>query len=171
MISLIIITGTMGAGKTSVLYEASDILARRKIEHAAIDLDALGVAYLPTTVLPDGAMYGNLRSVSSNYLDLGVKRFLIARAIESPAELALCRDATSATSVTVCRLTASIETMERRVRTRESGMLRETYIARVAELNRILDEVCLENFLVINDDRVLTEVASEVLAEAGWISA
>ena len=29
----------MGAGKTSVLAEASDILTLRKIPHAAIDLD------------------------------------------------------------------------------------------------------------------------------------
>jgi hypothetical protein len=33
--------GTMGAGKTAVLGEASDILAKRHIVHAAIDLDAL----------------------------------------------------------------------------------------------------------------------------------
>src|SRR5581483_8745428 len=31
------ITGSIGAGKTSVLDEASDILALRSIEHAAID--------------------------------------------------------------------------------------------------------------------------------------
>ena len=41
--SLLIITGTMGAGKTAVLGEASDILAQRQIIHAAIDLDAVGV--------------------------------------------------------------------------------------------------------------------------------
>ena len=48
MESLLIITGTMGAGKTSVLGEASDILALRGIAHAAIDLDALGLAHLPS---------------------------------------------------------------------------------------------------------------------------
>jgi hypothetical protein len=45
--SLLIISGTMGAGKTSVLGEASDILALQGIPHAAIDWDALGVAHLP----------------------------------------------------------------------------------------------------------------------------
>jgi len=39
----------MGAGKSAVMGEASDILARRRIVHAAIDLDALGVAHLPVT--------------------------------------------------------------------------------------------------------------------------
>ena len=50
MESLLIITGSMGAGKTSVLGESSDILAQRNIAHAAIDLDALGLAHLPGQV-------------------------------------------------------------------------------------------------------------------------
>jgi predicted ABC-type ATPase len=41
--SLLIITGAMGAGKTSVLGEASDILTLHYIAHAAIDVDALGL--------------------------------------------------------------------------------------------------------------------------------
>ena len=40
--SLLIVTGTMGAGKSTVLGEASDILAGRGLVHAAIDVDALG---------------------------------------------------------------------------------------------------------------------------------
>jgi hypothetical protein len=66
--SLLVITGGMGAGKTSILGEASDLLAMRQIAHAAIDLDALGLAWLPST--PDGAMYSNLRSVCENYAAL-----------------------------------------------------------------------------------------------------
>ena len=50
MESLLIITGSMGAGKTSVLAEASDILALGKIVHAAIDLDTLALAHLPSAV-------------------------------------------------------------------------------------------------------------------------
>ncbi len=80
MESLLIITGTMGAGKTSVLGEASDILALREVAHAAIDLDALGLAYLPSAAVNDGVMYRNLQSVCEIYSSLGVKRLLLARA-------------------------------------------------------------------------------------------
>jgi hypothetical protein len=59
--SLLVITGTMGAGKTSVLAEASDILTMRHITHAAVDLDALGPAHLPSPAVNDGLMYRNLR--------------------------------------------------------------------------------------------------------------
>ena len=43
--SLLIITGSMGSGKTSVLGEASDLLAGRHVIHAAIDLDILGLTH------------------------------------------------------------------------------------------------------------------------------
>lgn len=170
MVSLLIITGTMGAGKTSILGEASDILAQRKVVHAAIDVDALGLAHLPSVIREDEAMYSNLRSVCKNYINLGVERFLMARGLESRPELDICRCAISATSTIVCCLTASIETMEQRVRMRELGILQRKYVSRVAELNSALDNVQLENFAVVNDDRSLTEVAHEVLFKAGWIS-
>jgi hypothetical protein len=170
MRSLLIITGTMGAGKTSVLGEASDILTQRQIVHAAIDVDALGLAHLPSAIPNDEAMYRNLRSVCQNYADLGVTRFLMARALETRAELNICRGAISASSTMVCRLTAKVETMKQRVRAREFGILQREYISRVAELITVLEKSRLEDFSVTNDDRSLTEVAHEVLVEAGWIS-
>jgi hypothetical protein len=47
-----------GAGKT-----VSDILALRHIAHAAIDLDAPGIAHLPSAASDEGVMYRNLQSV------------------------------------------------------------------------------------------------------------
>lgn len=168
--SLLIITGTMGAGKTTVLAEASDILALRQIAHAAIDLDALGLAYLPSATCNDGVMYNNLRSVCQNYAALGVQRFLAARAIEDRAQLERCRDIIPATTMAVCRLTASIEAMKRRIEMRESGVSQREYVARVAKLNVILDHARLENFTVSNENRSLSDVALEMLIKAGWIS-
>ncbi len=168
--SLLIITGTMGAGKTAVLGEASDILAQRRIVHAAIDLDAFGLAYLPSAARSDGVMYDNLRSICGNYAALGVQRFLVARAIEDSAQLELCRDIIPAVNTAVCRLTASIETMKRRVQERDLGISQAEYVARVAQLSVILDRARLEDFAVTNENRSLTDVALEMLAKAKWIS-
>jgi hypothetical protein len=63
-----------------------------------------------------------------------------------------------------------METMEQRVRLRESGISQRDYVARVAELNTILDRAQLENFTVTNENRPLTDVARELLVKAGWIS-
>jgi hypothetical protein len=167
---LLIITGTMGAGKTSVLAEASDILALRQIAHAAIDLDGFGVAYLPTAATTDAVMYENLRLVCQNYIAHGVNRFLIARTIEDRAQLELCRDYTSATHTTVCRLTAGLDVMQERVKDREPGLLQRELCARVAKLNAILDAVRLEDIAVANENRCVTDVAMEMLVKAGWLS-
>jgi hypothetical protein len=168
--SLLIITGTMGAGKTTVLGEASDILALGHIAHAAIDLDALGLAHLPSAASNDDVMHRNLQSVCKNYASLGVRRFLLARAMEDRAELELCRGVVSATNTVICRLTASIETMQQRVKMRELGVLQREYVARVAKLNVILDRARLEDFTVTSESRSLTDVAHEMLVKAGWIS-
>jgi len=168
--SLLIITGTMGAGKTAVLGEASDILALRHIAHAAIDLDAIGLAHLPSPASRDAVMYRNLQCVCKNYASLGVRRLLLARAMEDRAELELCRGVVSAKHTVVCRLTAGIEVMQHRVKMRESGVSQRKYVARVAKLNVILDRARLENFTVTNENRSLTEVAHEMLVKASWIS-
>jgi hypothetical protein len=120
----------MGAGKTSVLAEASDILALRRIVNAAIDLDALGLAYLPSAAMTEEVMYRNLESVCRNYAALGVTRVLVARAMEDRTELELCRGAVSAQNTAVCRLTASLGEMQQRVRTRESGILQQQFVDR-----------------------------------------
>ena len=158
----------MGAGKTAVLAEASDILALRHIVHAAIDLDGLGLAHLPSGVEQDGVMYRNFESVYKNHAAVGVRRFMVARAIERRAELKLVRSIVSATKTVVCRLTASMEVMQQRVRMRESGVLQAEYVARVAKLNTILNGARLEDFTVANENRSLSEVAHEVLFKAGW---
>jgi hypothetical protein len=168
--SLLIITGAMGSGKTSVMAEASDLLGQRQIVHAAIDLDALGLSHLPAGARGDFAMYDNLRSICGNYAALGVQRFLVARAMENHAELARCRDIIPAASTFVCRLAASVETAQQRVQLRESGISQREYVARVAELNDILDRARLEDFAIVNENRPLTDVAFEMLVTAGWVS-
>ena len=115
-------------------------------------------------------MYRNLECVCKNYAALDVRRLLLARAIEDRAELELCREVVSAMNTVVCRLTASIATMEQRVRMRESGVAQQGYVARVTELNAILDRARLEDFTVNSENRSVTEVAQEMLIKAGWSS-
>lgn len=167
--ALLIITGSMGAGKTTVLFEASDILASRNIPHAAIDLDALGTAHLPAGVQDKELMYRNLRCVWENYAQVGLKRLLVARAIENREELECCREAVRAENVAVCRMTASIQTMEVRVRSREAGALQNSFVARVTELNALLDRARLEDFALSNENRSATDTALEILTRSGWL--
>jgi len=167
-VRVIVVTGTMGSGKTTVMAEAADILMARGVMHAAIDLDALGIAHVPDNALIDIA-YRNLASVWTNYAALGITRLLLAGAIESLAELNRIRDVIPGSAIVVSRLKAALETMEQRVSVREPGILHDTLVARVAELEKSLDRVRLEDFTLVNDDRSVTDVATELLTRAGWI--
>ena len=168
---LLIVTGSMGSGKTTVMAEASDILSMKGVRHASIDLDALAMGHFPSGVASaDVIAYRNLRCVWENYAALGLAKLLLAGAIESRSDLQGCRDAVSAGITKVCRLTAGLQTMQQRVRTRESGILQAQFVERVGVLNAILDRARLEDFSVVNDDnRSVSEVAREMLVHAGWL--
>jgi len=170
MVRLLIITGSMGAGKSAVLAEASDILSLRHIVHAAIDVDSLFLGYVQSGANNDDLLYSNLRSVCDNYSAAGMRRFLLARALETRSQLDFCRQITLATDTAVCRLTAGIGTMQRRIKKRESGILQRQLVARIDELSSILDRAHLDDFKVTNQNRSLNEVALEVLTKAGWLS-
>lgn len=166
---VLVISGSMGAGKTTAMGEASDLLSARQIVHAAFDLDALGVVLLPEA--QSGALhYRNLAAIYDNCRAAGIDRFLIAAAIESGESL---RDLTASldqATISVCRLIASVDTMVERLRTREVGMRQREFLERSAVLNAILDAASVEDFRIVNDARNITSVAEEMLVRANWIT-
>lgn len=168
-IALLIITGSMGSGKTTVMAEASDILGARGIPHAALDLNCLGIAHFPSKGIDRGVSVSNLQRVWASYRALGLKTLLLAAAIESRADLKACCRAVAASETVVCRLTANLATMQERVRMRETGVWQQKYVDRVADLNAVLDRARLEDFSVANENRRVTDVAQEVLVRAAWL--
>ena len=167
-VDVIVITGSMGSGKTTVMAEASDLLRASAIPHAAIDIDALGIVHRSGLEAMSLA-YQNLTSVCANYRAAGVTKFLLAGAIESRAELEKLRAAMGFCTLTVCRLTALRTTMEQRVRGREPGMLQQKLVERVRVLDKILDEAALEDFSISSDGRSVTDIARELLRTAGQL--
>jgi adenylylsulfate kinase len=165
---VLLITGSMGAGKTSTLYEASDLLIERGIVHAAIDLDSLGVGHLDGAARAEVALR-NLAAVCANYASAGVTRLLAAGAIETRAELEQIQQAARAGATLVCRLRATPEVMEKRIAGRESGIFAGRYLARVRVLDEILAAAALEDFSIDTTNARITGVAEELLNRPAWI--
>jgi adenylylsulfate kinase len=164
---VIVITGSMGAGKTTTMAEASDLLDERGIPHAAIDFDALGLAHMAGQARND-LMFRNLDAVCANYAAAGIDRFVTAAAVESRAHLDRIRAATTGAMV-VCRLVAPVAVMEQRVAVRECrGIRASQYVAGMRILNDMLDAAALED-LNIETERPVTTVAQEMLFLAGWL--
>jgi len=117
--------------------------------------------------------YQNIRlrqSAASGGVPHMPKSALTRYSRDTKAQLELCRQAVAAARTVVCRLIAGVETMRQRVKMRESGMLQGEFVARVEELNGVLERAQLEDFIVENENRSLTSVALEVLVKAGLIS-
>lgn len=167
---VIVISGTMGAGKTTVLGEASDVLSERRIVHAAIDLDGVTAVGLPDDQTRDLTVQ-NLSAVFGHLLSRGIRHVMVAAAVESREELQDLRRAMSEPEMVVCRLVAGSATLEQRIRGREPGMCQEQFVARSRLLDGILNRAAIEDFSEHNDGgRLVTEVATAMLQRAGWIS-
>ena len=170
VLKVLVISGSMGSGKTTVLGEASDLLSAADVHHAAIDLDGLALGRFPVPS-HDELQDRNLAALWRNYAAAGVTRLLIAEALDDDAKRQRLRRTIPGAKIVICRLKATIETMQARVRLREPGLLQGQFLARVAELEASLDAHPLEDFIVVNDGRLITDVAQEVLVRAGWLEA
>lgn len=169
-VPLLIISGSMGAGKTTVLSEVSDLLKLKDIAHAAIDLDCLTIMHPKQSHYGQGLMFLNLAAIWPIYAAAGAKRLVVARVVEDRSDLRSYVEAVPQAEPVICRLEASLDTMHERLRVREPGMFQATGLARSAELLGILRRAKAEDFVVDNDSgRFITDVAREVLSCAGWL--
>ena len=167
-VKVLVISGSMGSGKTTVLGEASDLLTAADVHHAAIDLDCLALGHFPPRTSADLAAR-NLAAVWNNYAAAGVDCLLLSEAVDTAAKRQTLERVIPGSQLVVCRLRAGIDTMQPRVRMREPGIRQEEFVARVAQLEASLDAAGVEDFSVSNDGRSVTDVARELLARAGWL--
>ncbi len=169
-VPVVILTGTVGVGKTSVALEMSDILAARAVRHALIDLDALSYVFPRPSDDPYGQRMAleNLEAVWRNYERFGAQRLILVRVVESETELDLYRAAITGADITVCRVLASAGQSAMRIRVREIGSGLAWHLRRSVELDALLDKAAVEDFSVRHDDRGIREVAQEVVHRLGW---
>jgi hypothetical protein len=167
---MLVITGSMGTGKTTIMGEASDVLLTHGVVHAAIDGDALGCGHFPPGVSAFDLLCRNLQAVCQNCIEAGITTFVVAQVIESREELNSLQSALPHVAIIVCRLRASITTMQQRLRVREPGMFQQTFLERAVALDAMLDAAAVEHFVVTNDEKThVTDAATDLLGWAGWI--
>jgi GTPase SAR1 family protein len=170
-VKVLIISGPVGVGKTSVAHEMFDQLSDRDIAHAVIDLDALGISW----PFGEGDPYNermairNLAAVWANFAASGVDRAVIARVVEEQADLTAYEEAIPGAEIQVCRLTAGVDVLRDRVGRRELGSSYDALVRRAAELAESLERSGPTDFTVQTDDRRLADIAREALTKAGWL--
>lgn len=166
----ILLTGTVGSGKTAVALEIGELLEPGGLSYALVDLDWL--AWLR----PAPASLATVRSVLCENLGLiwptfreaGVERLVLARFVGDRDELEALRAALPGVELFVVRLRAPEALVEQRLRARDTGVQLAEHLAETATLAARAEQVALEDALVENDERPLRAVALDVLAAAGW---
>lgn len=161
----LVVSGSVGVGKTSVGDAIGEILSEREIKSALIDMDHLRWAYHR----PEGDPFlrtlamQNLRSIFPNYVAAGIERLIISDVIETQENIEDMKSAMPGAEITIIRLKASIETIHERIRGRDTGEALKWSLKRSIVLNEQMDTNNLEDFTFDTDGLTAHEVAKLVI--------
>lgn len=170
-VPVLLITGVVGVGKTTVTDEASSLLRQARIPHAMVDLAVIGGCWPtpPGDEWNEELIHHNLACMWDNFQRAGAGRLLVCRVLEARSLLSRITEAVPGAVTTVVRLRAPLETVRARIMAREAGRSPQWYLDAAEYLTGRLEDTCVEDHVVDNHDRPVEEAAAEVLRVAGWL--
>ncbi|HVB61736.1 MAG TPA: AAA family ATPase [Ktedonobacteraceae bacterium] len=170
-VPVMIITGPVGVGKTTVASEVSELLEQAQIAHAFVDLDALRWCYprQPRDRFSTRLAMKNLAAVWANFRAYGAASLVVADVIESRSELDHYRAAIPGADIFVVRLSASLNTLADRLKQRELGAGLAWHLQRAPELTAIMERNKVEDLLVTTDGKTVAQIAREILQHTRWM--
>ncbi len=168
---VLVVNGTVGAGKTTVAEVVADLLREWGLPYAWIDVDALRRAYPTAGDDPFGQAVAldHLEAMAGVLRRRGYRHVVLADVIERAADRELYERAFDGAELAVVRLEASEATRLARLTSRERDPWRDWHLTRTVDLAAILEAADVDDAVVANEgDRSLREVAADVLTAAGW---
>lgn len=168
---VLVVNGSIGAGKTKTAGAVFDVLAERGVRCAMIDGDYLCQASpdAPGAAFNQGLYFQNLAAVAPVYRSAGYGVMVIARVVEDPEDRARHAQAFGTDLVTVARVTAPEEERKARIVQRDiEPEWQQWGHARTVELHAVLEKLQLDDVTVSNSGRSPRETATELLDLLGW---
>jgi len=172
---VLVVSGTMGAGKSAVASAIGDLLGERGARYAWIDADALCQAGPVDADDPynQRLLFDALGGAAPAFRSRGLGQVVVARVVEDPADRdrysRAFRSDGGAAEVTIVRVTASEAVRFARLDAREpEGPWRDFARARTVELEDALVANDLDDFVFDNDGRAAAETAAAVVGTLGW---
>ena len=168
-VPVLVISGPVGVGKTTVGDELTYVLEERGVPHTFVDLDGLTHTFPRPEEDPFGEELAmqNLSDVWRNSAAAGSRNLIVARVIEIDGSLRRVHDAVPGAEVRLVRLRASFEELRQRVRSREIGPGRAWHERRSLELAERL-EAREHDRVVDTDARSPRDVATELADLVRW---
>lgn len=167
-VRVIVITGPVGAGKSTIGGAMSGILSGQERIYA-VDQDYLRSVYPNPDGDPFGAQLGlrNLAACWQNVAPLGVRTVVISDVVEDMAQRAEYERAIPGSDVTIVRLDVPLEVIFERLEERESEATIEWYRERAPQLQAIMERGRVGNIVIDVGHRTPDDIAREIIARCG----
>ena len=170
-VPVLVISGTVGVGKSTIVGEIHELLSRADVPHACVDADALALSWPHRGEFKQTTVLENLASLWQNARDAGARRFVLAIVVERRADLEAIREAIPGADIVLVQLAAPEQVRLARLRQREVGSGLAWHVQRTTILQEILAAAALHDLDIANDGRPAREVALDILVRTGWSAA
>ncbi|PPF58928.1 hypothetical protein C5C13_07235 [Clavibacter michiganensis] len=172
MTDAVILTGTVGAGKTTTMHALGVLLAARGIPHALVDMDAVSLLRPAPSTDPFQLELAlrNLGDLSRNYREAGARVVVVAAVVEDALDLPRYAAALESRDPLVVRLSADPDAVLARLDARhdDDAAALAWHRARAPELAAIIDAAGLGGLAIDTTSRTPAEVAELIADRAGW---
>jgi len=169
-VPVLVITGPVGVGKSTIAAEAAWLLRQADIPHALVDLDRIEQCWPVPADDPwnERVSHRNLACMWANFRQAGADRLIFARVLETRSLLRRVTEAVPGAQITVVRLWAPVAVLQERIRSREASDP-DWFLGAATHTAAVFERARVEDHLVDNENRPATVVAEEVLHRVGWL--
>lgn len=173
----IVITGPVGAGKSTTAWALREVLGKRGIANALFDMDYLRMVYpepvgdrfgsrIGTAVLADAWRHMQ----AADYGPAGPMRVaIIADVVETPDHRRTYEHALPGVEVTIVRLDVSLPVLAARLANREKPDDLPWYLARAPELQQMMEDTGVGDITISVTTESPDEIATLVANRLGLI--
>jgi len=171
ILPVVIVSGPVGVGKTSVGSAINTILEQRSVPHTFVDFDQLRYTFPRSTDDPWNNVLAleNLKSIWSNCEKAGALNLIISYVVEEECFIDELRKKIPSCATVIIQLSADIETLHSRIRQREIGSGLEWHERRAGELLDILSRQSTPcDYRIKTDQKQVAKIAAEIVDLVRW---
>ena len=168
---ILLVSGPVGVGKTSVGNEIAEILERKKIPHTFVDFDQIRCTYPRPKDDPWGNRLGleNLGAIWRNCSQSGALNLVISYVVEDETFIERLLKIIPEADVCTMQLSADIATLEARLKGREIGSGLEWHLNRASELLSSLKAASTpSDHRISTEGRDVVDIAEEIVSKIDW---